>query len=121
MGSPFVSSSRTTSEIRDGSRSKRHGRLQHPANRCWGKLVVVDFHATWCGPCLMIAPFLEEMSQSMEDVVFLKVDVDECEDIAAKYSVNAMPTFIFIKSGEKVADLTGANKDKLKQLVASNK
>eukprot|EP00092_Neocalanus_flemingeri_P065051 GFUD01079040.1.p1 GENE.GFUD01079040.1~~GFUD01079040.1.p1 ORF type:complete len:106 (+),score=42.46 GFUD01079040.1:52-369(+) len=85
------------------------------------KLLVVDFHATWCGPCKMIAPHLEEMSLTMEDVVFLKVDVDECEDIAAKYEISAMPTFIFIKSKTKVADLTGANIDKLKQLVASNK
>eukprot|EP00092_Neocalanus_flemingeri_P032964 GFUD01035846.1.p1 GENE.GFUD01035846.1~~GFUD01035846.1.p1 ORF type:complete len:106 (+),score=37.61 GFUD01035846.1:56-373(+) len=85
------------------------------------KLVVVDFHATWCGPCKMIAPHLQEMSNTMEDVVFLKVDVDECEDIAAKYEISAMPTFIFIKSKTKVADLTGANIERLKQLVATNK
>eukprot|EP00092_Neocalanus_flemingeri_P019837 GFUD01021488.1.p1 GENE.GFUD01021488.1~~GFUD01021488.1.p1 ORF type:complete len:229 (-),score=87.61 GFUD01021488.1:208-894(-) len=84
------------------------------------KLVVVDFHATWCGPCKMIAPHLEEMSHTMKDVVFLKVDVDECEDIAAKYKVSAMPTFIFIKSKKKVADMTGANIEKLKKLVATN-
>ena len=52
-----------------------------------GKLVVVDFHATWCGPCKMIAPHLEEMDKTMDDVVFLKVDVDECEDIAEEYKV----------------------------------
>merc|ERR1719175_553114 len=52
-----------------------------------GKLVVVDFHATWCGPCKMIAPHLEEMDKTMDDVVFLKVDVDECEDIAEEYHV----------------------------------
>ena len=52
-----------------------------------GKLVVVDFHATWCGPCKMIAPHMEEMSKTMEEVVFLKVDVDDCEDIAAQYNV----------------------------------
>merc|ERR1712128_366360 len=85
------------------------------------KLVVVDFHATWCGPCKMIAPHLEEMSRTMDDVVFLKVDVDDCEDIAAKYEITAMPTFIFLKSKSKVADLMGANIDKLKELVAANK
>jgi len=67
-----------------------------------GKLVVVDFHATWCGPCKMIAPHLEEMDKTMDDVVFLKVDVDECEDIAEEYKVTAMPTFIFLKNLEKV-------------------
>merc|ERR1712168_1481289 len=86
-----------------------------------GKLVVVDFHATWCGPCKMIAPHLEEMDKTMDDVVFLKVDVDEWEDIAMEYQINAMPTFIFIKNKSKVADLTGANVDKLKEIVASNK
>jgi len=85
------------------------------------KLVVVDFHATWCGPCKMIAPHLEEMSKTMDDVVFLKVDVDDCEDIAAEYKITAMPTFIFMKSKKQVADLTGANIDKLKQIVAEKK
>merc|ERR1712083_1285165 len=99
--------------------------------------VVVDFHATWCGPCKMIAPHLEEMDKTMDDVVFLKVDVDECEDIAEEYKVTAMPTFVFLKNKEKslpctlvtfletqqqqvfhVADLTGANIDKLKAIVA---
>merc|ERR1712107_48945 len=86
-----------------------------------GKLVVVDFFATWCGPCKMIAPHLEEMDKTMDDVVFLKVDVDDCEDIAAEYNITAMPTFIFIKSKAKVADLTGANVERLKEIVASNK
>eukprot|EP00090_Calanus_glacialis_P024421 TRINITY_DN3793_c0_g1_i1.p1 TRINITY_DN3793_c0_g1~~TRINITY_DN3793_c0_g1_i1.p1 ORF type:complete len:106 (-),score=49.79 TRINITY_DN3793_c0_g1_i1:118-435(-) len=86
-----------------------------------GKLVVVDFHAVWCGPCKMIAPHLEEMSKTMDDVVILKVDVDDCEDIAAQYNITAMPTFIFIKSKAKVADLTGANIDKLKEIVQANK
>merc|ERR1712228_329689 len=85
------------------------------------KLVVIDFHAVLCGPCKMIAPHLEEMSKTMNDVVFLKVDVDDCEDIAAKYNITAMPTFIFLKNKEKAADLTGANLDKLKEMVASNK
>jgi len=85
------------------------------------KLVVVDFFATWCGPCKMIAPHLEEMSKSMADVVFLKVDVDDCEDIAQEYNITAMPTFIYIKKENKVADLMGANVDKLKELVNAHK
>merc|ERR1711899_139526 len=84
------------------------------------KLVVVDFFATWCGPCKMIAPHLEEMSKDTS-VVFLKVDVDDCEDIAAEYKITAMPTFIFIKNKQKVADLTGSNIEKLKEIVAANK
>jgi len=85
------------------------------------KLVVVDFFATWCGPCKMVAPHMEEMSKNMDNVVFLKVDVDEVEDITEEYQVQAMPTFIFIKKGEKVDILTGANVEKLKDLVNTHK
>ena len=73
-----------------------------------GKLVLVDFHAIWCGPCKMVATHLEEMSETMEDVVFLKMDVYDCEDIVAEYKITVMPTFLFIKSKFNVADLTGA-------------
>ncbi len=67
------------------------------------KLVVVDFHATWCGPCKMIAPLVGEMAEQMAaDVVFLKVDVDEAEDVAAEYNITAMPTFLFMRDGKKV-------------------
>ena len=85
------------------------------------KLVVVDFHATWCGPCKQIAPVLQEMSSTMEDVVFLKVDVDDCEVIAAEYKVTAMSTFIFLRKGIQVAVLQGANVEKLKDLVNTHK
>ena len=67
------------------------------------KLVVVDFHATWCGPCKMIAPKIALMADQYRDVVFLKVDVDEAEDVAAEYHVSAMPTFKFIKNGKVVS------------------
>jgi thioredoxin 1 len=67
------------------------------------KLVVIDFHATWCGPCKVIAPKVEEMSKAMDNVVFLKVDVDENEEAAKEYNVSAMPTFIFIKNNKKVS------------------
>ena len=66
------------------------------------KLVVIDFFAVWCGPCKMIAPKIEEMSAAMKNVVFLKVDVDEAEDVAAEYEISAMPTFVFMKKKAKV-------------------
>merc|ERR1712236_76618 len=100
---------------------KDMGDFNNQLTAAGGKLVVVDFHATWCGPCKMIAPHLEEMSKTMEEVVFLKVDVDECEDIAAEYKITAMPTFIFLKKKAKVADLMGANIEKLKAIISSNK
>jgi len=85
------------------------------------KLVVVDFFATWCGPCKMIAPVLEELNKTLEDVVFIKVDVDDIEEVAAEYKITAMPTFIFIKKSEQVAELKGANVEKLKELVEAHR
>jgi len=91
--------------------------LKQQLNDAGDKLVVIDFFATWCGPCKMIAPQIEEMAKTNENVVFLKVDVDEAEDAAQEFNVSAMPTFIFMKSNAKVAELMGANADKLKELV----
>lgn len=81
------------------------------------KLVVIDFHAQWCGPCKMIAPQVESMAAEMSNVVFLKVDVDECYDVAAKYNVRAMPTFVFIKNGRKLDSFSGANVGQLRDLT----
>ncbi|KVI06527.1 thioredoxin H-type 1-like [Cynara cardunculus var. scolymus] len=77
------------------------------------KLVVVDFTASWCGPCRIIAPILAEFAKKMPHVVFLKVDVDEVESVAQEYSVEAMPTFILFKSGKPVDKVVGAKKDEL--------
>ena len=85
------------------------------------QLTVIDFSATWCGPCKMIAPLFKELSEAIDDVVFLKVDVDENPDTAAKYSVSAMPTFLFIKRGVVVDRLMGANPARLQELIDENK
>ena len=93
--------------------------LSDPQNA--GKLFVIDFTATWCGPCKMIAPFFEEMSVEFGDAcVFLKVDVDEGGEIAQAYSVMSMPTFLFIKDGKIVDRFSGASVEKLRQTVFSH-
>ncbi|KAG8772526.1 hypothetical protein FRC12_003033 [Ceratobasidium sp. 428] len=73
------------------------------------QLVVIDFHATWCGPCHQIAPRYESLATSNPQVQFLKCDVDAAQDVARKYSVSAMPTFIFLKNGKQVDLVRGAN------------
>ena len=80
-----------------------------------GKLVVVDFTASWCGPCQMIAPKFQVMSEEFKDVVFYKVDVDENDETAESQGISAMPTFIFYRDGKKVDSLTGASEAKLRQ------
>ncbi|KAI5701556.1 thioredoxin-2-like isoform X2 [Diaphorina citri] len=85
------------------------------------KLIVIDFYATWCGPCKMIAPKIEELASEFPDVVFLKVDVDESEDIAMAYDISSMPTFVFVKSTAKVEQFSGANFDKLRSTVLANR
>ncbi|XP_054276000.1 thioredoxin-2 isoform X2 [Macrosteles quadrilineatus] len=80
-------------------------------------LVVIDFFATWCGPCKMISPKIEEMAAEMQDVVFLKVDVDECESIAGEYNVSSMPTFVFIKKGERLEQFSGAKRERFIETV----
>ncbi|CAH1392479.1 unnamed protein product [Nezara viridula] len=95
--------------------------LQNKLKEAGDNLVVIDFHATWCGPCRKIGPKYEEFAGSYPDVMFLKVDVDECEDIAAQYEISVMPTFIFVKNGKKIEAFSGGNEDKLKEVICQLK
>lgn len=74
------------------------GHFQAELSAAGGKLVVVDFTATWCGPCRNIAPLFEQLPTKYPKAVFLKVDVDKCAETAATQGVSAMPTFIFYRA-----------------------
>ncbi|HZV03006.1 MAG TPA: thioredoxin [Planctomycetota bacterium] len=68
-----------------------------------GKPVLVDFTATWCGPCQRLAPTLEALSQELgEKATFVKVDIDESPNLAEQYGVEGVPTLMLFKGGEPV-------------------
>lgn len=70
-------------------------------------LVLVDFWATWCGPCQMIAPVLEAIAAERDDITVCKVNVDEYMDLAQKYKVAYIPFLVLFKNGEIVEKITG--------------
>lgn len=73
------------------------------------KLVIVDFWATWCGPCRMIAPILDELEAEMADqITVVKVNVDDADEIAARYRIMSIPTLLFFKNGQQVDKTVGA-------------
>lgn len=74
-----------------------------------GKPLVIDFWATWCGPCKMIAPIIDELVTEYEGKITIgKCDVDENSDLPAKYGIRNIPTILFIKNGEVVDKQVGA-------------
>ena len=72
------------------------------------KPVFVDFWAPWCGPCKVMSPIVEELAGEMEEVLIGKVNVDEHSDIAQKYNILSIPTFIIFKSGQVVEQFSGS-------------
>lgn len=83
------------------------------------KPVMVDFFASWCGPCKMMSPIVEELSKEMKsEIDIFKVNIEESEDLAGEYGVMSIPTFLFFKNGKVVEQAGGAmSKDALVKLI----
>ena len=81
--------------------------------------LVIDFWATWCGPCRMIAPIVAQLAEEYDGkVVIGKCDVEECEDIAVDLGIRNVPTLLFFKGGEIVDKMVGAaNKAKIQEKI----
>lgn len=84
-----------------------------------GKAIMIDFWATWCGPCMRLAPTIDELAEEYADrVVIGKYNVDENTDFATEHRIMSIPTLLFFKNGELVRDLRMAgaqSKDEIKQ------
>ncbi len=84
--------------------------------------VFVDFYADWCGPCKMVGPLVEELSNEMKDVKFVKVNVDNLPDVAQRYGIMSIPTLLAFKNGELVGNIVGFQpKEALAQLANKTK
>ena len=71
------------------------------------KKVLLDFWATWCGPCRMVAPIVEEIAAEREDIVVGKIDVDEETPLAIQFGVTSIPTLVLMENGQKIGQLIG--------------
>lgn len=82
-------------------------------------LTVIDFFATWCGPCKMQAPIMDQLSDEMSEVSFYKMDVDENPQTAAKFNIMSIPTLLIKQNGNVVETVIGYHpKEQLKNLLS---
>ena len=75
------------------------------------KVVLLDFWATWCGPCQMIAPILNEVAEECPDITVGKIDVDEEQELAMSFGITSIPTLIVMKNGKAVAESVNITED----------
>lgn len=82
------------------------------------KTVLVDFYAEWCGPCKRLSPIVEEVAKEETEVKFVKMNIDNCEDIAIEYQVMSIPTLVVMKNGKEANRSVGLiDKEQVKELI----
>lgn len=85
------------------------------------KLVLVDFFATWCGPCKMLGPIVEQISEERDDVIIAKCDIDECMEFAQEFGIMSVPTIILFKNGKELErDIGLKTKDRVNEMINTN-
>ncbi|CAK7331452.1 unnamed protein product [Dovyalis caffra] len=85
------------------------------------QLMVIDFAASWCGPCKLMEPEVHALAAKFTDVQFAKIDVDELPDVAQEFGVRAMPTFVLVKKGNEVDRVVGAKKEELQRKIEKHR
>lgn len=82
------------------------------------KTVVIDFYADWCGPCKMLSPVVEAVANEKENTKFVKINVDEAQELAVQYNIMSIPTLVVIKEGKEVNRTVGfIDKSELLKLI----
>ncbi|XP_022891588.1 thioredoxin H2-like [Olea europaea var. sylvestris] len=96
-------------------------KIHFEASKLTSNLMVIDFTASWCGPCRYMEPAMNEFATKYTDVEFIKIDIDELEDVAQEFEVHVLPTFLLIKKGKEVDKLVGANKEELGKKIEKHR
>ena len=80
--------------------------------------VIVDCYAPWCGPCKMISPIMDELAQEVDDTMFIKINIDENEEVSEKYNIMSIPTILYFKDSELKEQIVGfKTKDELLNII----
>ena len=84
------------------------------------KLVVVDFFADWCMPCLMLGPIIEDLAEKLEEVKFVKINVDDNQLISSQFKITSIPCLVFFKDGKEIDRIFGTMpEDELEEKIIS--
>lgn len=82
------------------------------------KVVLLDFFATWCGPCRMVSPIIDQIAEENEHILVGKIDVDQESELASRFQVYSIPTLVVMKDGKVLSQETGAkSKDQILQML----
>ncbi len=80
--------------------------------------VLVDCYADWCGPCRMLSPVVEEVSENLKNITFLKLNVDDAEEVSTEYGIMSIPTLLLFENGELKEQMVGfKSKEELEELL----
>lgn len=85
------------------------------------KLMVLDFKATWCGPCKLMEPVIQEFAAKYTDVEFIKIDVEELTEVSQALQVHQLPTFVLVKKGKVTDRMVGVKKEELKRSIEKHR